>query len=75
MQHHEFAIGKEFTCGDKRWRCADIGNRTIVAIALEHPGDTSWYNGPPYAVTECVFDEYDTPACAPVTDPQARPTQ
>ena len=26
--------------------------------------DPSWHNGPPYAVEECVFDEYDMPACS-----------
>jgi hypothetical protein len=25
--------------------------------------DPSWLNGPPYAVEEVVFDEYDLPAC------------
>lgn len=35
MQHEEFAIGLEFHCGGKRWRCSDIGTRVIVAISLE----------------------------------------
>ena len=25
--------------------------------------DASWLNGPPYAVAELVFDEYDLPVC------------
>ncbi|MGH9943339.1 MAG: hypothetical protein ACRD9R_13400 [Pyrinomonadaceae bacterium] len=25
--------------------------------------DPSWFNGPPYAVEECVIDEYDVSAC------------
>lgn len=25
--------------------------------------DTSWFNGPPYAVSEIVFDEYDIEGC------------
>ena len=25
--------------------------------------DPSWLNGPPYAVAELVFDEYDLPGC------------
>jgi len=41
-------------------RCTDIGTRVIVAIRIDdHPDDPSWYNGPPYAVAESVFDEYD----------------
>lgn len=51
-----------------RWRCTDVGSRTICAIKLE--GDPSWWSGPPYAVAEHVFDEddfgalYDSPAAA-----------
>jgi hypothetical protein len=26
--------------------------------------DPSWLTGPPYAVVECVFDEYDLPGCS-----------
>jgi hypothetical protein len=59
-----FKIGCEFYCGGKRWRCTDVGSRVIVAICLDdHPGDLSWFNGPPYAVVEHVFDEYSQPAC------------
>ena len=35
MQHSEFSLGLEFWCGDKRWRCTDVGTRVIVAICLE----------------------------------------
>ena len=54
-------IGDEFTTaqGEKRWRVTDIGTRVIVAIQLEHDDDPSWYNGPPFAIAELVFDEYD----------------
>jgi len=66
MTHQDFKIGQEFTCGSRRWRCTDVGTRTICAIDLtEHPDDPSWYNGPPYAVVEDVFDEYDFPGCKP----------
>jgi len=68
MQHTEFEIGLEFECGGQRWRCTDVGTRTVIAIALEYPEDPSWYNGPPYAVAETVFDEYDMKACKPVED-------
>jgi|SRR6267142_95085 len=67
MEHEEFTIGIEFMCGGKRWRCTDKGTRTVIAICLDtYPDDPSWYNGPPYAVNESVFDEYDMKACEPV---------
>jgi|SRR5208283_152918 len=59
MQHSEFIPGEKFWFNGKWWRCTDIGKRVIVAIALDHDHDPSWYNGPPYAVSEQVFDEYD----------------
>jgi hypothetical protein len=88
MTHADFEIGKTFICGGRRWRCTDIGTRTIIAICLE---DTEivissldpaiapttrtlsqaeaeaegWFHGPPYAVSETVFDEYDLPGCSP----------
>jgi len=58
VRHGECHIGLEFYTATKRWRCTDMGSRTIIAIALDAP-DESWYNGPPYAVSEIVFDEYD----------------
>lgn len=30
--------------------------------------DRSWFNGPPYALAETVFDEHDFPACLPVPE-------
>jgi hypothetical protein len=35
MEHSDFSIGLEFWCGNKRWRCTDIGTRVVVAICLE----------------------------------------
>jgi len=35
MKHEEFRIGVEFWCGGRRWRCTDVGTRTIVGICLE----------------------------------------
>jgi hypothetical protein len=65
MRHEEFKIGMEFTSagGLARWRCTDIGTRVIAAIEIEPGKDPSWYNGPPYAVAEIVFDEDDIVAC------------
>ena len=57
MKHSDFRIGTEFLTGSGRWRCTDVGKRTIAAIRLNHDDDPRWYNGPPYAVVECVFDE------------------
>jgi hypothetical protein len=63
MKLSDFAIGVEFFMSGGRWRCTDVGGRTVVAIKLEQH-DASWYAGPPYAVVEHVLDEYDLPACS-----------
>ncbi|MFP4070524.1 MAG: hypothetical protein ACLFTB_00600 [Desulfovibrionales bacterium] len=74
MTHSDFSIGLEFISGEKRWRCTDVGTRTIVAVCLsDHPDDESWYNGPPYAVAETVFDEYDLEGCSLPGDEEADP--
>ena len=64
MDHGDFRIGSEFVMSGSRWRCTDIGRRTIAAIKLDAPDD-SWYNGPPYAVAEYCLDEYALEACEP----------
>lgn len=63
MIKEEFQIGLEFYTATGKWRCTDIGTRMIVAIKLDQT-DESWYNGPPYAVVESVFDEYDFGGCS-----------
>lgn len=63
VEHSDFRIGLEFRCGGKRWRCTDLGTRTIIAICLEHEDDPSWYSGPPYAIVEHVFDEDGIGGC------------
>lgn len=74
MTHSDFSIGREFIVAGKRWRCTDVGTRTIAAVCLsDHPDDESWYNGPPYAVVERVFDEYDFECCTAV-DGDEEPT-
>lgn len=35
LTHDQFHIGLQFWCGNKRWRCTDVGSRVIVAISLE----------------------------------------
>jgi hypothetical protein len=63
MKKEEFKIGQTFWCADSPWRCTDIGTRVITAICLDRDDDPSWYNGPPYAVAEYVFDENDQEGC------------
>jgi hypothetical protein len=68
MKRADFQIGGEFLTAAGRWRCTDIGKRTIAAIRLDHDDDPSWYSGPPYAVVETVFDEYDFEGCEPAPE-------
>jgi hypothetical protein len=70
MKHSDFKIGMEFLTATGRWRCTDVGSRTIAAIRLDLDHDPAWYNGPPYAVVEVVFDEDGTEGCDPA--PQVR---
>ena len=70
MRHSDFKIGIEFLTGSGRWRCTDVGTRTIAAIKLDLDHDPAWYGGPPYAVAESVFDEYGIEDCDPA--PQER---
>ena len=80
-------IGNTFWSGGRRWRCTDIGMRTITAIRIDSinvdgtgpPSRRSlthaeadaegWFNGPPYAVAEVVFDEDDLEGCSLEPDP------
>jgi len=66
MKHSDFHIGMAFTTsdGEFHWRCTDVGTRTIVAIRTNCPTQPGPFNGPPYAVSEIVFDEYDFEGCA-----------
>ena len=78
MKHEDFSIGREFYTATGKWRCTDIGTRTVTAIhigcvELAHgsgtdseriPEDLSGFNGPPYAVAEHVFDEFDMAGCS-----------
>jgi len=63
MKHVDFHIGLEFLANAGfRWRCTDIGTRTILAIQLDHI-DPNWYQGPPYIAQEVVFDEAEMAYC------------
>lgn len=35
MKHSDFCIGGTFFCGERVWRCTDIGTRTILAIRTD----------------------------------------
>jgi hypothetical protein len=60
MKHVDFTIGTEFeTCTGQRWRCTDVGQRSIVAIELQSGLEEARFCGPPYPVPEVVFDEQD----------------
>lgn len=37
-------------------------------VDYRDPEHASWLSGPPYAVAEHVFDEYDLPGCSPVAE-------
>lgn len=64
MKITDFQIGSHFmTSTGQIWRCTDIGTRTILAIEIEPEKDKHWYIGPPYVVTEKVFDEKDIKTC------------
>jgi hypothetical protein len=65
MKHKEFAVGTEFICGENRWMCTDLGQRVVVAIRVIEDQDSSWRVGPPFAVAEAVFDEFDIEGCTP----------
>lgn len=70
MKHSDFKIGLEFLGATGRSRCTDVGARTVAAIRLDLDHDPAWYDGPPYAVVECVFDEDSIEDCEPA--PQQR---
>ena len=64
MKFEEFKIGESFfgNAGFE-WLCTDKGTRTVTAIMLDPDKDISWFKGPPYLLSEKVFDEYDILAC------------
>jgi len=61
MKYKDFVIGKCFYTATGKWLCTDIGTRTVIAI--KSTKDKDWMNGPPYAVVEEVFNEYDFGGC------------
>ncbi len=65
MEHGDFRIGDRFWTAAGEWQCTDVGTRTIVAVKIDAQvvADPSWLNGPPYAIAEQAFDEYDFEGC------------
>ena len=83
MKPSDFQIGCEVKSPAGRWRCTDVGTRTVVAIGIDLVETTAlvdghqarryltqeeadlegWFNGPPYAVSEVVFDEGGMEEC------------
>lgn len=80
----DFRIGTIFTDGVAKWKCTDVGTRTIAAIridSVEVDGSEprtldeaeatamGWFAGPPYAVDEEVFDEDMIEGCQVLEQP------
>lgn len=62
MKLNDFSIGLIFHTAVGRWKCTDVGQRTIVAIHLDndkYPDHPRWTEGPPYGLKEQVFNEED----------------
>jgi len=63
VKHSDFRIGLEFVGSNgRRWRCTDVGTRTILAVSLDSE-NPDWYQGPPYIAGEIVFDEAEIVHC------------
>lgn len=43
----------------------DDNNGQVSSVKHHQDNDPSWFNGPPYAVSESVFDEYEQSVCTP----------
>jgi hypothetical protein len=63
MKYNDFTIGMMFSTPTGSWRVTDLGARTIIAIKIGE-SDPRDYNGPPYSVSEVVFDEHDFAGCS-----------
>jgi hypothetical protein len=51
MRHSDFVVGETFWCGEREWRCTDIGSRTVVAICLDDAEVVEYSPGPPETKT------------------------
>lgn len=63
MNIREFIIGDYFYYNNGKYKCTDIGTRTISAIKILGDENTSIYQGPPYKVTEILFNLDEIKLC------------
>ena len=79
----DWNIGDTFANSTGKWRVTDVGTRVIVAIRIDEvsvegsdpktlsekeASENGWFDGPPYAVAEVVFDEDDQVDLEPLVD-------
>ena len=67
MKYSDFQIGCEFTALGRRWRCTDVGIRTIVAIRIDLVETRAILDGHPvrrYLTQEEAELEYYSRVCA-----------
>lgn len=63
MKLSDFRIGLDFLGhAGLRWRCTDVGTRTVCAILLTGR-DPALLAGPPFVSEEVVFDEHEIEHC------------
>ncbi|GAB2876082.1 hypothetical protein GCM10027093_09480 [Paraburkholderia jirisanensis] len=70
MKHSDFRIGLRFLgAAGHPYLCTDVGTRIITAIAIPDPDFVPswdapiWFQGPPYILSEEVFDEQRINRC------------
>ena len=59
MDLPEFAIGAEFLARGARWRCTDIGTRTVVAIRVDEAQISTQIDGGPVTTRTISGEEAD----------------
>jgi len=58
------------------WLVTDVGSRTLVAIPLSQSIiQGKWHIGPPYAIAETVWDEYEQERLRLILDAKNRITE
>ncbi|TXN39938.1 hypothetical protein FV232_25250 [Methylobacterium sp. WL30] len=67
MDLSDFRIGSEFTCSGRRYRCTDIGIRTVLAIQVDEATIASKEPGEP--VTTRLVSGHEAEAIGWFTGP------
>ncbi|MTH94620.1 hypothetical protein E1297_01010 [Roseibium sp. RKSG952] len=69
------SIGERFFMNEREYMCTDKGSRVLIGVHIDNKvrDDPSWLNGPPYALDEVTFNEYDFPAITLKPDEVAKP--